>query len=204
MVLKGEKGAALVTALMLTVLSLVIALALLYIVSAGTKLTASQKRYRTALAAAHGGVELVTLELVPRLLQKTPDSASTLQNDFSLISLKLPGYNCLQQKLVSPTSAWSACSSAQLNPDPALSPDFSFVLGGVGQSDGYRVTAKILDTVPGNTDTGGNDLLDAGSPVTGMEEGIHPQHVPALFNIAVKGVGGAPREKAGLSLLYAY
>jgi len=203
MVLHGEKGAALVTALMLTVLSLVIALALLYTISAGTKLSASQKRYRTALAAAHGGVELVTLELMPRLLQGDP-APSSLQSDFSLISLSLPGYGCLQQKLGAPASAWSACSASQRDPDPALSPDFSFVLGGTAESDRYAVTVKILDTVPGNTDTGANDLLDAGNSVAGTEEGVHPQHVPGLFNIAVQGVGGAQREKARLSLMYAY
>ncbi|GFO66833.1 type IV pilus minor pilin PilX [Geomonas limicola] len=206
MVREREKGAALVTALMLTVLSLVIALALLYTITAGTKISASQKRYRTALAAAHGGVELVTQELMPRILQNSLETPNSLQNQFELISLRLPGYSCLQQKLALPPGAWSACSPAQRNADPALSPDFAFSLGGAKDSHqgGYQVAVKILDSVPGNTDSAANDLLDPGSAVTGTEEGIRPQHVPGLFNIAVQGVGGAPREKARLSLLYAY
>lgn len=202
-ILRGDNGAALVTALMLTSISLVIALALLYTVSAGTKISASQKRYRSALAAAHGGVELVTREIVPRLLRLEPQSV--LQDEFALINLKLPGQNCLRQKLTSATGAWDACSAAQASADPAQAPDLSFTLGGALPADpSYNVTAKIVDTVPGNSDTTGFDQLEQGSSVAGADEGIRPQHVPGIYHIAVQGVGGDPREKACLSLLYAY
>jgi hypothetical protein len=53
--LGDQKGAALVTALMLTLLALVISTTLLYVVMAGSRLSGSHKRYRTALAAAKGG-----------------------------------------------------------------------------------------------------------------------------------------------------
>jgi len=205
-ILSCEDGAALVTALMLTMLSLVVALTLLYTVTAGTRISASQKRYRSALAAAHGGVQLVTREIIPRLLQLNPQTQAGLHDDFSLIGLRLPGYGCLQQKLSSPTGSWSSCSAVQSNADPADAPDLTFTLGGSLSSDpGYQVSVKIVDVVPGNSDaSGGNDLLESGSSVSGREEVIQPQHVSGLYSISVQGAGEASREKARLSLLYAY
>ena len=204
-ILPGENGAALVTALMLTVLSLVVAMALLYAVTAGTKISASQKRYHSALSAAHGGVELVTQEIIPRLLQLDPETQTTLQQEFSLIGLQLPAYGCLQQKLGRATASWSADCAAQAGSDPDLAPDLSFTLsGGPGDEPGYRVAMKIVDTVPGNTDLAGVELLEAGSSVAGGEEVIRPQHIPGMFSISVQGAGGSPREKARLSVLYAY
>jgi len=203
-ILPGEDGAALVTALMLTVLSLIVALTLLYAVTAGTKISASQKRYRSALAAAQGGVELVTREIIPRLLQLQPESEANLQDEFSLIALQLPNPDCLQQKLGSATASWSACGGPTSS-DPSDHPDFSFTMGGVQAFEpGYSVTMKIVDTVPGNTDNAGLDLLDPGNSVAGRDDGIRPQHIPGIFNISVQGLGGNSREKARLSLLYAY
>jgi len=201
--ISSENGAALITALMLTVLSLIIALTLLYMVTAGTSISASQKRYRSALAAAHGGVELVTRDIVPRLLQLQPQAAGSLQEEFALVNLKIPAYGCLRGKLTHPTAAWNGCTTAQLNADPAVAPDLSFTLGAERGTESYQVAIKIVDTIPGNTDSAAPDL-DAGSSVAGREEGIHPQHIPGMFNIAVQGLGGSPREKARLSLLYAY
>jgi hypothetical protein len=209
-VLRGEDGAALVTALMLTMLSLVIAMALLYSVTTGTRISASQKRYRSALAAAHGGVELLTREIIPKLFQLDPLSAEeSLVTDFNLIDLHLPGYStgCLQQKLNSPTAAWSSCSEAQSSADPARSPDMTFTLkNNLASNPDFRVSTKIVDTVAGNSDKADLPDLDLGSSVAGGGEGsvIHPQHIPAMYSIAVQGVGGNAREKATLSVLYAY
>jgi len=201
-----EKGAAMVTALMLTMLALVISMTLLYSVIMGTKISASQKRYRTALAAAHGGLELFTQELIPRLLSDT--SQGSLQGDFSQISLQLPQYDCLRQKLDHPTSQWIACTDPrQLTADPGQAPDVTFRLrGDQGTATGYNVSTKIVDTVPGNSDRSGYDLLDPGYAVAGSDQVVHPQHVPAIYNIAVQGVmeGAGSREKARLSVLFAY
>jgi len=204
--LRDEKGAAMVTALMLTMLALVISMTLLYTVIMETKISASQKRYRTALAAAHGGLELFTQELIPRLFE-SDTSQGSLQGDFSPISLQLPQYACLQQKLNSPTSQWNACTDPrQLTADPGQAPDVTFRLSGDPNTPGYNVATKIVDTVPGNTDRSGNDMLDPGYAVAGSDQVIHPQHVPAIYNIAVQGVmeGASSREKARLSVLFAY
>ena len=202
--LRSQCGAALITALMLTMLALVIALALLTMVTTGTQVSASQKRYRSSLTAAQGGVELLTHELMPRLFEGV--SASTLESQYPLIGLQLPEDGCLRQKLDLSPAGWTVCTPARASSDPAQSPDISFRLGGLPPSRGFRVTTKIVDTVPGNSDRSANDLLDAGDSVTGRDEVIHPQHVPAMYHLSVQGMREEEgvREKARLSVLYAY
>ncbi|GFO63904.1 pilus assembly protein PilX [Geomonas paludis] len=201
----SEKGAALITALMLTTLSLVIAMALLSTIIAGTQVAASQKRYRSALTSAHGGLDLFTSEILPRLFQ-TGYGSSDFQRDFAGIDLKVTLDPCLQQKLTLRRAEWSACNEAQAGPDPAQAPETSFRLAGEPPTAGFNVSTKIIDTVPGNTDRSGYYLLDSGGAVAAQDDVIRPQHVPAMYNIYVQGtreeVGS--REKARLSVLYAY
>jgi hypothetical protein len=202
--LRGEKGAALVTALMLTMLSLVIAMALLSTVIGGARTSASQKRYRTALAATYGGVELATQEIIPDLLQSSPPSASSLADTFAKVQLQIPQYSCLQQKLSKPTAVWrGTCSDSA---DPTVAPDLLLELHGQSQEASFSVVAKVVDSVPGNTDKSGNNQLDLGLGTSARDEVVHPQHVPGIYNLSVQGgrEGGAQNEKARLSVLYAY
>ena len=204
--LRCKKGAALVTALLLTMLSLVIAMALLSTITMGSRVSAGQKRYRSALAAAQGGVELMTQEIMPRVLQANllNTTQDGLKGDLSPISLQLPQYACLQQKLNTLTANWSPACSASA--DPSQSPDVTFSLRGSEKEQGFSVSAKIVDAVPGNSDKGVIDLLDAGLSTSGTDEVIHPQHVPGVYNLSVQGVRdqGDNREKARLTVLYAY
>lgn len=202
--LAQQQGAALVTALMLTALSLVIATALMYSVLTGTRVSAGSKRYRSALAAAHGGVEELTKEIIPLLIAQK--SGSGLTAAFAALDLKKNASDgCLIQKVTLPTKGWDGtCSQTS---DPSDAPDLSFNLKGpsTDDADGFAIFAKIVDTIPGNSDPAGIDYLDQGGSVSGNEEGIHPLHVPAIYNISVVGVRrDRTREKAGLSLLYAY
>lgn len=203
--LRSDRGAALITALMLTTLSLVIAMALLSTIITGTQVGGSQKRYHSSLTAAQGGVDLFTREILPRLLQ-SDYGASGFQKDFSLLELKVTLSPCLQQKLTLPSSGWSSCSQAQASADPVQAPDVSFRLAGEPPAAGFNVSTKIVDTVPGNTDRSGYYLLDAGGAVAAQDDVIRPQHVPAMYSIRVQGVREEPgvREKARLSVLYAY
>ncbi|WP_224957651.1 pilus assembly protein PilX [Geomonas subterranea] len=203
--LRSDRGAALITALMLTTLSLVIAMALLSTIITGTHVAASQKRYRSSLTAAQGGVDLFTREIMPRLFQADYDPAAFVR-DFTGLDLKVALSPCLRQKLTSPPSAWSSCDQAQASPDPAQAPDLTFRLAGLPPATGFNISTKIVDTVPGNTDRSGYYLLDAGGAVAAQDDVIRPQHVPALYNIRVQGMREEPgvREKARLSVLYAY
>lgn len=203
--IRSESGAALITALMLTTLALVIAMALLSTIIAGTQVAASQKRYRSALTSAHGGLDLFTSEILPRLFQSGYGN-SDFQRDFPGIDLKVMLDPCLQQKLVLSRAEWSACSDAQANPDPSLAPDTTFRLAGEPPATGFNVSTKIIDTVPGNTDRSGYYQLDAGGAVAAQDDVIRPQHVPAMYNMYVQGMRGeqGTREKARLAVLYAY
>lgn len=203
-ILRSQQGAALITALMLTMLSLVIAMALLTMATTRTQVSASQKRYRSSLTAAQGGVELIAREIVPRLFRG--DTHDSLEEDYSLIDLRLSQSDCLRQKLELARGGWTSCSQAQASLDAAQAPDASFRLSGLAEQKGFRVTTKIVDTVPGNSDRSGSGLLEPGDSVAGKDEVIHPQHVPGMLNISVQGAREEQgvREKASLSVLYAF
>lgn len=202
--LRSQKGAALVTALMLTALALVIAVALLTMITAGTQVAASQKRYHSSLSAARGAVDLFTHELMPRMFQPET-TVGDLEREFSGIGLRVKLDPCLRQKLTLSPGSWTACSAAQASSDPTAAPDVSFRLAGLPAAGGFTVTTKIVDTVPGNTDQSGYDLLDAGGAVAAQDEVVRPQHVPAMYHLAVQGSReGDGRERARLSVLYAY
>lgn len=204
-ILRSQEGAALITALMLTMLSLVIALALLTMITTGTQVSASQKRYRSSLTAAQGGVELLTRELLPRLFQGSV-AVSTLEQEYSPIALQFAKNDCLNQKLDLPAQSWDKCTPTQASTDPARAPDISFRLAGAPSAKGFSISTKIVDTVPGNSDRSNNELLDVGGSVTARDEVIHPQHVPAVYALSVQGMReeGGTREKARLAVLYAY
>jgi hypothetical protein len=202
--LTNEDGIVLVTSLLFTLLSLAIVMTLLYIVGQGMNLSASSKRYRSALSASHGGVEVVARELIPKLFSGT--STSTLESDFSGLALDFPASACLQDKLTKSTSAWGvACEDGNKTSNPKLFPDMTFQLKGGGLQPGYNVYAKVVDTMPGNTDTSGIDYLDSGAGVTGGSSGVTPQHIPAKYRLEVQAESiQNTREKAELSVLYAY
>jgi hypothetical protein len=201
--LKNEQGIALVTALMLTLISLGIIMALLTMITSGAKLSGAQKRYRTAMEAAHGGTEVAMKDIIPMVLKNY--SATTLvaqvQSDFSGIGLQVATtQQCLQAKLTKTSRQWPAgCSSVM---SPKQSPDMSFTLQATA-GDPYKVYAKIVDTVSGNSDLSGLQL--EGSGVAESSPILTPQHFPYLYRVEVQGERSSnAREQANISALYAY
>ena len=73
----------------------------------------------------------------------------------------------------------------------------------------YRVFAKIIDTVQGNSETsalvtGGGQLGGAGV-VASNSAMISPPHIPYLYSMEVEAQASAnPRERSSVSALYAY
>ncbi len=100
--LKDNKGIALVTSLMFTLISLTIVMALLYMVTLSTKVSGANKRYKTALEASYGGSELFTKDVLPYLLQNYGSAtlATTAASAFSDVALNIPNQTCLQSKLM--------------------------------------------------------------------------------------------------------
>lgn len=202
----NERGIALVTALMMTLICLAVIMAALYFVTQQTQLSAASKRYRTALEAAHGGgPELFAKDIIPKVFAGY--STSQLENMFSNVSLTMHGVSnaCMNQKLKETTLNWSACSADNKKSDPRVSPDIRVTLRGANASSGFSVYAKVVDTQQGNSDTTGMDTLEAGAGVTGVSPGLSPKHIPAIYHVEVQGERTTnPLERAQLTVLYAY
>jgi hypothetical protein len=201
-ILRNEKGMALLMSLMLTMIALAITMALFYMITWHTKLSAAHKQYKTAIEASHGGVEIFAKQIIPQVFANMTGASLTAQ--FPGINLVPSSGNCLLTKLTTPTSGWgSACGTDTAPFDPTKKSDVTLTLQ--GKQSSYKVYTKIVDTVPGNSDTSGYDLLDSGSGVAGMSPGVSPKHMPAKYRIEVQGQTAVnPKEKAKLSVLYAY
>ncbi|MCL5024096.1 MAG: pilus assembly PilX N-terminal domain-containing protein [Nitrospirae bacterium] len=227
----NERGVALVMALVLAVIALAIVSALVFLATQGSMLSGFQKRYQTAHEAAGGGVEFMTKEIIARTLPATtyyPDltplttSISSLQNDYSLISLALRSATtsaaCLRDKLVvtrivtqsgTTTDYWTNCGadskSLELKkPDGTVISDWSFELSGVAPAPSFNVFVKIVDTVAGNTDTGGLALQGMGVVEAGSGL-VSPAPEAYLYRLEVQSERkDNPDERANFSVLYAY
>jgi hypothetical protein len=221
----NERGAALITALMLTLISLGIIMALMYMVTQGVRQSAAQKKYHSVLEASYGSIDFFGRDLLPRLIVPalegtlgttvTSLTSTSGTTNFSSIDLELPtATNCFQQKLTLPVTSWTSCSADNRTSNPTSNPDMSFVLAGT-DNVGYKVFAKIVATQPGNTDVsgaGGNVAgggLQAGGVVSAGAGGggvINPgTHFPYMYTMEIQGEKETtPEERSRLTVLYAF
>ncbi|MFA7402911.1 MAG: hypothetical protein WC007_02870 [Pelobacteraceae bacterium] len=226
----NNKGAALITALMLTLIALTMISALMLIVTRGTYLSGANKRYQTALAASYGGVDISTKELIPAIFagySSVGDFSTARQKmvtDFALIGLNVVASDaCMNQKLNSPTSKWSSCSAVQASSEITSiksAPDLTFNLKGT-IDQGYKVYTKIVDTSPGNTDPSSAKMINAADKAfggiigyagvayirggDGGGGGVSVPHIPVRYRIEIQGERSSnATEKSNLSVLYAY
>lgn len=202
----NERGIALITAILLSFVALVVILALMYIVSQGTQVSAANKRYRSALEATYGGAEVFTKDLLPQLL-KDINAAPTPLTDIIISNggaAQLGNSTCVGDKLTKIPGQWQCNADATLE-DPKKTPDATFQLRGQAGQPDFNLYAKIIDTQPGNSDASAIDYLFSGSGVAYSNQGMSPQHIPAVYRIEVQGERATdPQEKAKLSVLYAY
>lgn len=196
-------GIALVTSLMLTLISLTIVMALFYVVTQGIQASAQTKRYRTALDASYGGSEIVMKDILPVIMQNysSPGMVTAVTGAFSTVGMQfVVGQSCFQKKLTNATTNWpSGCSK---NSDPKSSPDFSIVLQSSTGSP-FTVYSKIVDTVPGNSDTSGLQLEGAG--VAESSSLLTPQSFPYIYRVEIQGERqNNASAQANIEVLYAY
>ena len=225
---RNNKGIALVTSLLFTLISLGIIMALLAIVTQGTRVSGASKAYKTAIEAGYGAVDVVSRDILPAMFKGDFNDVyyDELEDAINLTidpanfeyPLNFPDNlltKCFNQKFGSSTSLWAACSAQATNPVPNESPDMVFNLKALNDSVGFKVYTKIADTRCGgdaaagqpcsNSDTSGIDYLDAGSGVTSSSGTVTPQHRPAYYRIEVQSERAVnPNEKSQLSVLYAY
>jgi len=214
--LNNEKGLALVTVLVLSLITLAIISALIYMVIQGTRVSGAYKRYGTALEAASGGAEIGADLINERgnlnIAFLTMESESTGGNPFSMCDCgdpddpddNLDGFNmrtCFCDKLCDSTADWPVSCSISL--DPTDIPDLEFDLAGTNTA--YHVSVKIVDTIRGNSDLSGETLTGAGvvSSTSGM---IPAPPVPYLHRVEINSqdTTGVLEERARLSGLYAF
>lgn len=222
-ILLNNKGVALVTSLMLTMITLGIVMALFYILTQSIKISAATKRYRNVTEAAYGGAELMAFDIIGNAWKNYSSSggmSSRLVSTYGNIDLAVSSPNdCLTQKLSSPSANWSNCSASQKSMDLASiksSPDLTFLLKGISSGQHYKVYAKIVDTSSGNTDTASSSMIspnDSDGLLSGSGSaynktgagGIAIQHIPYAYRLEVQGENESNAlEKSNVMVLYAY
>jgi len=189
-------------------------MALLTIVTQGTRVSGASKSYKTAIEAGYGAVDVVSRDILPAIFMGTFDS--TYKADLATaISLAFPLEACFNQKVGSSTALWTACTGQPASSAANISSDMTFNLKSTRDPVGYKVYAKITDSRCGgdtaagqpcsNSDNSGVDYLDAGSGVASSSGAVTPQHRPAYYRIEVQSERAVnAKERAQLSVLYAY
>jgi hypothetical protein len=201
--IRRKEGIALVTSLMMTLISLTIVMALMYMVTQSITRSSQNKKYHTSLDASYGGSEIVLKDILPVVLQNYSSTSlvSTLQSDFSTIGLQVVAdQKCLQSKLVKSTADWpNGCSNVS---NPKMSPDMSFTLQSASGNP-FIVYSKIVATTQGNSDTSGLQL--EGSGVAESSSLLTPKQFPYIYRVEIQGERqNNPTTQANIEVLYAY
>lgn len=196
--INNQQGIALMMVMVLSAIALSIMAALVYMLTTGTQLSGGMKRFKTAVDAAQGGTGVVY------------NMISDRGGDLGLGVLNIEGgftntlAPCTVDKLNNPTEDWTGCDdSIIIDIANAASYDFSFELGVPPLQ--YRVYAKIVDTVEGNSG-GVAGLKKTGVVATGTGE-VSVRSVPYLYSIEIESrntITGGPQERAKLSILYQF
>jgi len=201
--LKNEDGIALVTSLMLTLISLTVVMALLYMMTQSIQVSGMNKRYKTAIEATYGGAELYAKDVLPFIMRNYSSTtmATDLQTAFGTGVQLISSEACVRSKLTKSTANWPAgCSSTPYATKEGS--DMSFTLTAVKGSP-FVVYSKIVDTVKGNSDTSGLQL--EGSGVAESSTLLTPQSVPYVYRMELKGQRqNNPTAQANIEVLYAY
>lgn len=203
--LENKEGIALVMVIVLSAISLALMAALIYMIMSQTEISGIQKRYRTAQEAAFGGTAVAyqliaergNLTGLPALWSYTTSTPPACTGTSG--GTTYPG---ILAKVM--TGNWTAdadCnSSITINPTDPLTYDMSFELG---TGTKYKVYAKIVDTVEGNS--GGDEGLLKSGVVASNSGEVTVQSKPYLYTIEMVAENPDNRqERARLSILYQY
>ncbi len=207
----NDKGIALVLALLLSLIALAILSALIYFVTQGTEMSGYLKRYRTAGEAAKGAVQLTTREFIPTLIPLSSTLSSLTSEYGGPLSLAFPS-GCFQTKLWNPTTSWAGLGCSN-DPNSALA-DATMTLTAPAPAPPFQVSIRIIDSVPGNTDTSAKAAKIARTrwgygvveTASGGSSGINTAATqPYMYRVEVTSQRATnPDEKANFSVLYGY
>lgn len=215
--LRDQRGIALVTAVLLSLISLIIVLTAIYFIAQATRISGIQKRYQTALEASHGGVDIIAKNVLPSTIQNALTGGTEgftigkFKDDHLLLfPSSAPGPYvssdaCFTQKMTLTSNNWTQCTTTDLL-NPKASWDMKLTLKGTAPQPDYDVYVKVVDTLLGNSvpgpGAGGTGLIGQGVVESGV---MTPQHMPYVYRIEIQGERQQnPDERAQLSVLYAF
>lgn len=223
-ILHNEKGIALVTSLMFTAITLVITMALLYMVTASTRSSGALKRYKNVTEAAYGGTDIVLKDLISASFAYSDYSArnpgtsfTSYMKDNYMVNLNTPNVSaCLKTKLMTPKSQWPAACLNVTN-DIKNSWDVSFNLN-AATGPPYNIYSRIVDdmghklsvfqnlssrtvTIAGNSAVTLYSL--EGTSVTEASGATVP-HYPYIYRMEVQAERSNSAEKSKITVQYAY
>ncbi len=196
----NNRGVALLTALMMTVIMLSIILGVMYLIDRSIKGSAAHKTYRNTVEASYGGADLVAREIIPQLFNNV--STSTLTVGLDSIRANFASSACLHKKLDFATTSWGTigpeCNSVV---KPSINPDVKFELSGLnGQT--FTVYTKIVDTTPGVPySAGGNQLVGGGVTESSAGSTLRLDHYVYRIEVSAESKSA---EKSNVSVLYEY
>ncbi len=210
--LSGQKGAALVVVMAMVVISTAVFAVVLNFIQRGTETSSLEQKYETAKDASFGALDVFAKEVIPTAIaaarvDPTTSLSQTLGKFYAITSAQVAAGTtdvCFSDKLLKSTADWTAgCSSTT---DPKTLPDMTFTLQGANNQP-FVVYMKIVDTVPGNSDTSGTPTaLYSPDPVASSGTGLMATTpIPYLYSMEVQGERQQnPQERARLEVLYAY
>jgi hypothetical protein len=199
---RDEKGVALLMTLMISLIALSVMASLMYMMTMGARISGLNKRFNTALEAGRGSHAVVREFIGTRGI---PDAAF-----MNSINWNQPmTTTCENDKLREYTADWDPSCNASTIIDIAddATYDFSFQMDG----NNYTVYAKIVNTIWGNTSSGGTSnkfgvyghTTASGGGGTGSLDAVA---IPYLYTLEVdaRRTSAPDDEKARLSILYQY
>lgn len=198
-IIRDDKGIALVTSLMLTLITMTIISALFYVMTQSVQMSGANKRYKTVLQAAYGASDIVSKDILKKIFDGY-SSPTALASQYP----SLAGFSadpCLRSKVNNNTADWPATCSSNFAAN--IQPDVTFLLQATSNQP-FRVFAKVVDTSKGNTDKSDVSTLRETHNVTDSFAAAG-ETIPNTFRIEVQSERDQnPQERAKLSVLYAY
>jgi len=201
----NEKGFALITALMITMICLIMILGIMATITKNTQLSAINKVYQNAVDASYGGADLALFEMLPRLAGAADATTmQTLMDTMNFASFNASN-DCLYDKLTNNTADWTKCATGSSTTDPKASTDYNVTLNGPNGMS-FIVHSKIVDTSKGapyisgvTTPLGGAGVASENNP--GSD--IHLDHF--VYRVEVSAEKSENQtEKGSVSVLYEY
>lgn len=208
---RKNRGVALVTALIVISISAGIFAAIMYFAVTGTEISGIQRKYQSSKEASLGAIDVMTKDLLPRVIAGTDLSGAV--SSMTILAGILPAVQadsakdaCFRAKLTTVTGSWpgGTCDS---NPDATVNSDIVLNLKSntAGTSKPFVVSMKIIDTVPGNSDKSGTTLELGAGTVDNAAGMISVQHFPYLYTIMTDArPQNSTTERANIEVLYAF